>query len=138
MLNVLKKKTKIILDTNFLMIPGEHGVDIFSEIQRIVNEPIEVYIIDKTIDELETLIMRHGHKKEAFNAKLGLIMAKQKGLKTLNSSKDEYVDSAILRIAKELPNSTIIATQDAELKGELKKLSVRTIALRQKSHLIMG
>ena len=43
---------KIILDTNFLMIPAQFNVDIFSEIHRICDFKYELYIIDKTIDEL--------------------------------------------------------------------------------------
>lgn len=135
MLNALKKKTKVILDTNFLIIPGEMGVDVFSEVNRVVSEPHELCIIDKTMDELETLIIRYGKKKEAFNAKLGFIMAKQKGLKTLPSSKDEYVDAAILKIATKNPERTIVATQDKQLQGELKKISTRIITLRQKKFL---
>lgn len=135
MLNVLKQKTKVILDTNFLMIPGELGVDVFSEVDRVVLEPYELCIVDKTMEELETLIMRYGKKKEGFIAKLGLIMAKQKGLKTLPSSKEEYVDAAILKIASKNPQKTIIATQDKQLQGELKKISTRIITLRQKKYL---
>lgn len=135
MLNVLKKKTKVILDTNFLIIPGEIGVDIFSEVDKVVTEPYELCIIDKTMEELKTLIMKYGKKKEGFNAKLGLIMAKQKGLKTLPSSKEEYVDATILRIASKNPEKTIIATQDKQLQGELRKISTRIISLRQKKYL---
>ena len=32
MFRLFKKKTKVILDTNFLFIPGDVGVDVFSKI----------------------------------------------------------------------------------------------------------
>ena len=44
---------KIILDTNFLMIPSMFKVDIFSEIERICDFKYELCIVDKTLDEKE-------------------------------------------------------------------------------------
>ena len=137
MLNFLQKKTKIIIDTNFLLIPGELGIDIFSEIQRLINEPHDLYVLDKTIEELSKIIKKP-QTKEGFNAKLGYIMIKQKNLKTLTSSKDLYADKAILEIAEKDPKSVIVATQDSVLKKALKEMSVRVITLRQKKYLEMG
>lgn len=136
-INIFKKKTKVILDTNFLFIPGEFGVDIFSEISRIMNEPYEVCILQKSIDELEVLIQKLGKKKEALNAKLGYIMAKQKGLKTLRGSSEAYADDELLELVKENPKGVIVATQDAELKKKIIEASGRIIELKQKSHLVL-
>ena len=137
MLDFLKGKTRVIVDTNFLFIPGELGLDIFSEINRIVNEPHEICVVDKTFEELEGIIAKSS-SKESFNAKLGFIMAKQKSLKTLSSSKGLYADKAILEAARNDPARTIVATQDAGLRKELKRLSVRIITLRQKKYLELG
>lgn len=132
-----KKKTIVIVDTNFLMLPGSRGIDIFSEIAKVMDEPHELCIVDKTLEELQTIILKDGKKKAGFNAKLGFILAKQKSLKTLTSSKEEYVDSAIVRIASQSPRKTIVATQDKELQGELKKLSVRIITIKQQKQLML-
>ena len=137
MLDLFKKKTKVILDTNFLLIPGEFGVDIFSEINRIMIEPYEVCILKKSMDELEILIQRMGKKKEALNAKLGFIMAKQKGLKTLRSSSEAYADDELLEFVKANPKGVVVATQDAELKKKILNASGRIIELKQKSHLVL-
>lgn len=132
-----KKKTMVIIDTNFLMLPGSRGIDIFSEIAKLMDEPHELYVVDKTLEELQTIISKDGKKKDGFNAKLGFILAKQKSLKTLTSSKEEYVDSAIVRIVSQSPQKTIVATQDKELQGELKKLSVRIITIKQQKQLAL-
>lgn len=137
MLDILKKKTKVILDTNFLLIPGELGVDIFSEIERIMQEPYTLYVLDKTIEELETLIAKYGKRKEGFNTKLGYIMIKQKGLKTLPSSTSEYADDAIFNLATKNPSKIIVATQDKELRKKLRGAFVRVIELKQKTHLTL-
>lgn len=137
MISLFKKKTKVILDTNFLLIPGQFGVDIFSEISRIMSEPYEICVLQKSVDELETLIQRMGKKKEALNAKLGYIMLKQKGLKTLRGSSEAYVDDELLGLVKDNPKGVIVATQDAELKKKIISASGRIIELKQKSHLIL-
>lgn len=136
MLNILKPKTTIILDTNMLFLPAD-GIDIFTEINRIMREPHEIKIVDKTLDELQKIIAKDGQKKSGFNAKLGYIMAKQKNLKTLSSSKDEYVDEAIVRIASKNAKKTIVATQDKELQNALKDNNVRII-IRRQNRLEMG
>ena len=137
MLGLLKKKTKIILDTNFLLIPGELGIDIFSEIQRIMDEPYEICVLDKTLEELQAIISR-SKGKDSFNAKLGFIMVKQKSLKTIKSSAHDYTDKAITEFARKQPDKVIVATQDKELKKALQKIPVRIIVLKQKKYLSLG
>ncbi len=138
MLNILKKKTKVILDTNFLFIPGDLGVDIFTEIQKIMSEPYELCVMDATINELEKIMATTSKQKQGLNAKLGLILVKQKNLKTINSSFKNYADQSILEYAAKNPEKTIVATQDKDLKNKLKKIPTRIITLRQKKYLGMG
>ena len=47
---------RIILDTNFLMIPGQFHVDIFSELGRICNFNYKLYIFEESINELRNII----------------------------------------------------------------------------------
>ena len=54
---------KIILDTNFLMIPFTLKVDIFLEIDRVIIDEYRLYIIDKTIDELDNIIEKQSGKQ---------------------------------------------------------------------------
>lgn len=139
MKEILKKlgiiKTKVILDTNFLMIPGTLGIDIFTEIKRIVQEPVDICVLDQTIQELEKL-MTKSKGKESFNAKLGYIMVKQKSLKTIKGSLS-YVDDSIVDYIKRYP-TTIVATQDKLLKAKVKQQKVRVIYLKQKKYLELG
>jgi uncharacterized protein len=117
---------KIILDSNFLMIPFQFNIDIFEEIKRICNFNYELFIIDKTIDELKNL-----KEKEA---KLALLLIKTKNLQQIKTNKNKIVDDLIL---ENLTENTIVATQDRGLKDRLKEKMVPTIILRQKKHLIL-
>ncbi len=130
------KKKKVILDTNFLLVPGELGIDIFSEIERLIQERHEIVVFENTLEELETLIDRD-KSKHSFNAKLGFIMAKQKNLKTIKGFSG-HVDDIILDYTKSKPENFIVATQDKDLKRRLKKNHVKTIGVRQKKYLILG
>ena len=122
---------KIILDTNFLLIPYQFKVDIFSEIERIADFKYELCVIDKTIDELKKIIEKQkGKDRKA--AILGLIMLEQKGAKLIKTKEKKDVDTLILNTAKK---GYIVATQDAELKRKLKKAGISHIVLKGKSHL---
>ena len=142
---MLKEKPtyqKILLDTNFLMIPGNFGVDIFEEISRICGFSYRLYLIDKSIDELKKLPekakKRKTTTKTAVNIAIKLIQIKEKEgklniipTKTDNKLKDIYKNKYVDEIIKEVANDYIVATTDAELKKHLKRM----IILRQKNHL---
>lgn len=129
------KKTKVILDTNFLLIPGKFGVDIFTQIKELLNERHDIYVFKRTKDELQSIIHQN-NKKDSFNAKLGYVMIEQKNLKTLKSS-IFHVDDAILSYATKNKDKTIVATHDKELIKKLKKIPVKIINLKQKKYLII-
>jgi len=46
---------KIILDTNFTLVPAQFNIDIFEEIRITMNESYQLYVLDKTIDELSQI-----------------------------------------------------------------------------------
>ena len=121
---------KIILDTNFLMIPWQFRVDIFSEIDRICNFNYKLFIFEKSIDELRNIINKSsGKDKKAAQFALKLI-----SLKNINliKSDEKYVDDLIL---ENLGKETIVATQDIMLKKEILKKGASVIILRQKKYL---
>jgi len=121
---------KILLDTNFLLVPAQFGVDIFGEIERLCSFKHELYALDKTIDELNTITENKKQKlKDRRAAKLGLAFVKAKNINIIVTDTDKYVDDII----KMMADDYIIATNDRELKKHLK----RVIVLRQKSHLEM-
>lgn len=124
---------RIVLDTNFLMIPSQFKVDIFSEIKRLVNEPYELCIYQGVIDELSELAK--SKSKDSVHAKTALMMIKQKNLKSLpNSINETYADSLIL---EGVNSSDVVCTQDQALKRLLKHQhkGIRLITLKSKKYL---
>ena len=111
---------KIILDTSFLLTALKFKIDIFSELNRIIDFEYEIYILDKTLDELK-------------GKKLGKIaeeIIKQKNIKIIKTNEGK-VDDLLLE------EEGIIATQDRELKKLLKAKDKKIITIRQKRFLIL-
>ncbi|MCK5283022.1 MAG: hypothetical protein KAK00_06440 [Nanoarchaeota archaeon] len=124
---------KIILDTNFLMIPFTLKVDIFLEIDRVIIDEYRLYIIDKTIDELDNIIEKQsGKQKQAAKFALELIRKKKiSKIKTETNNND--VDHEIISLLEK--QDYIIATQDKLLKAKIRELNKKIIVLRQKRYL---
>lgn len=122
---------RIILDTNFLLIPSEFKVDIFSELNRIVNDNYELFVFQSTLQELDKII-RDEKTRYKKAAKLALLLIKQQNLKTLPNSPNLTADDAIVKNSLE---SDIICTQDMELKKRLKQKKIKIITLKRKKYL---
>ena len=121
---------KIILDTNFLLIPSQFNIDIFREIDRIILEKYKLYIIDKTINELNKIIKGKKQKqKNRSAAKLALQLIKVKKVNILRTKQDLNVDDILASI-----KGYIIATQDIALKRRIKS---QKIILRAKKKLVL-
>lgn len=131
----IKQKANVILDTNILLLPGRQGFDIFTALTHAINEPFEMCIVSKTFLELKRIIegqaktKKHIKGDDKFNAKLGFILAKQQGLKTLSCSKAaSSADECILSHAKE---GVYVATLDKQLQQRVKKKGAKVISVRQ-------
>lgn|SRR3989338_1528474 len=123
---------RIILDTNFLLIPMQFKVDIFSEIERICMFPYELYILDKTVGEIRKIIKEQsGKSKEA--AKVALQLVEKKRLNIVKTS-DGKVDDLILSL---LDKDTILATQDELLIKRAAAKGSQLIMLRSKKYLVI-
>jgi len=127
---------KIILDTNFLLVPMQFKVDIFLEIERIVHEKYELYVLDKTVDELNRLALNRNKKvKDRDAAKLAIKIAVAKGVKTIKTTSDKYADDLIVEIADK---NTVVATNDIDLRRRVRNKGAKTILMRKKAFLVLS
>lgn len=127
----LKKKARLFFDTNSLLLMGSKGIDVYTEANRLIMESVESCVIDKTLDELKNIIDgKTGAKgKDKFNAKLGYIFIKQKGLKVVrSSSSDRLVDDALVNLTDE---TSYVVTLDKNLQKRLTEKKVNIIIVRQ-------
>ncbi len=122
---------KVILDANFLLVPFQFKVDIFSEIEALIGgfEPI---VLSTTVDELKRLSAVKSEKtRRNFSAALELV--KKCRIVDVELRPGESYDDIILRVANE--GKYIVATNDSRLRRRLRDKGITTVFLRQKSHL---
>tara|TARA_Y100000310_G_scaffold168197_1_gene168258 strand:+ start:60 stop:458 length:399 start_codon:yes stop_codon:yes gene_type:complete len=125
---------QIVLDTNFLLIPGEFNVDIFSEIERICSFNYSLVVLDVVMGELDKLIEKGGKEKK--NSKLALTLINQKNVNIVKSIDSGIsVDDVIVGYAQK--NQCVVATQDLGLAGKLKLSKIPRILLRKKQFLVI-
>ena len=125
-----KIQRRIILDTNFLLIPFQFRVDIFEEVKKIADFKYKLFVLDKTLDEL-VKIQKEQKGKNRAAAKLALQLIKKKDVKIIKTTEDKIVDDLLAQYSRK---GDIIATQDLGLKRRLKK---PYIILRQKKYLAL-
>ena len=121
---------KIILDTNFLLIPGSLGIDVMSLIKDV--EPTaEFFIVDKTKQELEGIVEKQS-KKHRDSAKFALKLIEQKNIAVIKTKTFKNVDEIIKEKADK--EGFGVATQDKGLRDLL--INVPIFVLRQKKYIL--
>ena len=128
----MMKMKKILLDTNFLMICFQFRVDIFTELDRVCNFNFKLFVLDKTIEEIEKIVEEQkGKNKEA--AKIALKLIAIKKINIIKTKSNRKTDDVIRDIAAK--DNYIVATQDKDLKRRLINQGASVIVLRQKKVL---
>ena|SRR3989338_6731671 len=125
---------KILLDTNFLLVPYQFRVDIFTQINRIMHFQYKIFVLDKSIEELKNIIMgQKGKNRDAAKVALKLIAIKNIGI--IKAESDKKTDEVIVELSRK--DNYIVATQDKDLKRSLINHGIEVIVLRQKKILVL-
>jgi rRNA-processing protein FCF1 len=117
---------KVVIDTNGFMIPGQFGIDLFSELERL---GCDTFLITRaSVRELER-ICSHGRGKDARAAKIALSLLDRCTV----IEKEGFADDIILDLAVDM-NAQVLSN-DIELKKRLCSKGVTIVQLRGKTHL---
>ena len=122
---------KVILDSNFLMIPFQFNLDVFQEIEFLLQKKVDFIVPSAVKSELTGLSTRGG--EGAAEASLALQLASRCRVVEVTLETNETVDDAIVKASQKL--GAVVATNDIELKNRLKLLKVPVVYLRDKSKL---
>ena len=122
---------KVLFDTNFLLLPVRVGIDVKSELNRLLGA-YQIVIPSAVIQELEEIKDKNSKTSRAvaFTKRLPPHEIIRTQLK-----KGETVDDLIIRTAKK--RNFIVATADLELKRRLRDQNIPVIYLRQKRVLAL-
>ena len=118
----------ILLDTNFLMVPGLFGVDVFAEIERICDFPYRLCVLDKSSLELDKIIREQGGKDKAAATLAKQLILRNQVFVIPTICEDHYVDDLLVRYDK----NHLVATNDLKLIARLKAQHIDVLRLRQK------
>lgn len=121
----------VICDTNFLMVPGEFGVDVFGEVSRIIDQEYELVAPEPVKGELQKLSKERGEEGKA--ARIALMLMEKKGVEVVETEK-RTGDASIVEVARKMEEPAV-GTNDKNLKKQLKERSIPVISLRTKDHL---
>ena len=122
---------KVILDSNFLMVPFQFHVDIFEELEYLLQKKIDFIVPSSVKLELTGISSRGG--EGAAEASLALQLASRCRVVDVTLQPHETVDDAIVKAAQKL--GAVVATNDIELKKRLRDINVPVVYLREKSKL---
>lgn len=123
---------KVLVDTNFLLIPIRFGVDIFTEAERALNQLVELTVSTGVLRELESL------KEEArprFRRELDFALALASRCVVVEDEpqEGETVDDSLIRLAS--AEGYVVATTDSELRRRLRSRGLRVVYMRQRRYL---
>ena len=119
---------RAVLDTNFILIPFQFGVDIKAELDRILGFSYELCTLESVLKELKGLSKEK--TKDGRAAKASLEMTKNLTIIPAEGAADD----ALLALASK---DMIICTNDKVLKEKIKRKGAPLIYLRQKKYLTL-
>jgi len=123
---------KVILDSNFLFVPSQFKLDIFEELEKLLNRRFEPVILSSTRRELQGLAGSDS-PKVARQAKLALRLAGRCRVVPVEKGLKETYDDVIVRVSADWKFP--VATNDGNLKRRLRAIGVPVIFLRQRRRL---
>ena len=116
---------KVLMDTNFMMLPNQFGVDIFEYLKYD-----EAFTLSSCLDELKKLGKERS--KDGAAARIALQLIQKNNVKVVET--EEEGDKAVVDYA--VNNKCAVGTNDANLIKALKDKGIKIIRLKQKKYLI--
>lgn len=120
-----KKPVRIVLDTNFLMLPDQAGIDVFSGIDALMDGAYRLVVPAGVVAELNG-IKEASQGRDGRAASVALSLLERRDVEVIASHGD--VDDFIIAYAAE--QQALVATNDRELKKRLRKQGNRIISRR--------
>lgn len=121
----------VIIDTNFFLIPYQFRIDIFTELEYLIDMNHYFVITSKTLRELGKIAENAGKKGAGARLALKIIDANRNRIEVIESNKP--VDTWIEDYSEK--TGAIVCTNDIRLKKKLKDNGIKVISLRGKTKL---
>ncbi|MCK4739992.1 MAG: nucleotide-binding protein [Candidatus Thorarchaeota archaeon] len=127
---------QVILDTNFLAVPAQFGVDIFSETERVLERRVEFVLLESTVKEIEVKGGLGAGKTKAHVFKIAKdLIQRCKVVKVPESLAAMPVDDQLLEYAISIKG--VLATNDRELRMKARERGIPVLLLRGKKRVVL-
>ncbi len=124
--------SKLLCDTNFLIIPLRFGVDVFTETDNALNDITSFYVSSRVIDEIKLL---KETAKPSFEKELLFALKMAEQCVVVEDDSTGLVDESLIDLAEE--HGFIIGTTDSELRQRARTYGVKVVYLRQRRYLVL-
>lgn len=125
---------KIVLDTNFLTIPAEFGVDIFAECERIIERIATFIVLQPVFTEIERRLDKPRSKTEKRKFRIAMNLIERCEVISTPFS-DTPVDDQLVSYAHS--NDAVIATCDKGLRKKAREKGIPVLYLRGKKYIAL-
>jgi rRNA-processing protein FCF1 len=122
----------VVLDTNFLTVPAQFGVDIFAETERTLETRVDFIVLRSVVGELEQkLETARGRAKSRF--RIALTLLDRCRIEDDALADDQAVDDRLLEYTRAAGG--VLATNDRELRSRAIAEGIPVLILRSKKHV---
>lgn len=126
----------IVIDTNFLTVPAQFGIDIFSETERIIDRRLDFVTLTTAVAELDTKLAEASTipEKRKFSIARELV-SRCKVIDIDNTLAELSVDDQLLEYTVSVKG--VLATNDKDLRNRAKKRGVPVLLMRGKKRIVL-
>lgn len=128
-----RREWLVVPDTNFLLVPGQFGVDIIGELHRILDVKFRVLVPNVVLDELN-VIERKSRGRDLMAVRMAKKLAERFETVEIGRFGEKPIDDQIFDFAVK-NERVIVCTNDKGLKKRLREIGVPVVYLRSKKIL---
>jgi len=128
-----RREWLVIPDTNFLLVPGQFGVDIIGELNRVLDVRFRIAVPNAVLQELE-VIERKSRGKDLMAIRMAKKLAERFEVVEIGRFGERPIDDQIFDFAVK-NERVIVCTNDKELKRRLRERGIPVVYLRSKKIL---
>lgn len=134
----------ILIDANFLLLPAQFKIDIYSQIQQILPETGQIIVYKAVLQELAKKAHLNPSKTQfqrEYQLAMQLVESQTHQVDPHLNPKGQTVDDFLLEQAilrKSRGEHVCIATNDKELRKKCRDAGISTIFLRAQKKLVLS
>ncbi len=128
-----RREWLVVPDTNFLLVPGQFGVDIISELSRVLDVRFKIAVPNVVLQELD-VIERKARGKDLMAIRMAKKLAERFEVIDIGEFGKRPIDDQIFDFAVKNEH-VVVCTNDRGLKRRLRERGIPVVYLRSKKIL---